>query len=104
MTLTWMPPREVRRVDIDQLYPEMRHWLVNEDGRILASVVEPNRGNPEDSFDVRLFYTMTDDAGYFISLEHAQRWAEKRARDDAAADEEKKKAVIAPPVTAEVPK
>jgi hypothetical protein len=103
MTLTWMPPRSIKRTDVDLLYPDLRHWLVNEDGRILASVLEPARDNPEDSFDTRLYYTLADDFAYFISLEHAQAWCEKRARSDAAKDEEKKAAVHAM-AALEVPK
>jgi hypothetical protein len=90
MTLTWMPPRKLRR-DPDDLYAELRHWLVDEDGRILAAVIEPPPDKAEESFDARLYYTMTDDTAYFISLEHAKAWTEKRARKDAAEQEAKKR-------------
>lgn len=83
MKLTWMPPRTIWR-ESDDLYPYVRHWLVDEEGRILACVDETRPSNPEDSFDARLYYTMTDDTAYFISLEHAQAWAEKRAVADRA--------------------
>jgi hypothetical protein len=104
MKLTWMPPRKVKRIDVDLLYPDLRHWLVNEDGRILAMIVEPAPDNPQDSFDAKLYYTMTDDTAYFISLDHAQAWCEKRAREDWAAEEEKKKVVPAAVSAVEVSK
>lgn len=101
MTLTWMPPRTLKRED--SVYPQVRHWLVNEEGRVLAAVIPPARDNDEDSFDARLFWTMTDDTAYFISLEHAQAWCVKRAIADHAA-EEKKKTLAPAAATLEVPK
>lgn len=83
MTLTWAPPRSIKH--LDETYKQTRHWLVNEEGRIMACVIDPAQDNPEDSFDARLHYTNTDDTGYFISLGDAQAWCEKRCRDDAAA-------------------
>lgn len=80
MTLTWMPPRKIKH--FDETYRQVKHWLVNQDGRILASVIEPAVDNPEDSFDARLHYTNKDDTGYFISLEHAQEWCQRRSLED----------------------
>ena len=75
MSLVWMPPR--KRKHEDMLYPQIRHWLVNEAGRILACVIDPQPDDPEDSFDARLYFRSSDDEGYFISLEHAKAWAEQ---------------------------
>lgn len=75
MTLTWMPPRK-RRLD-DMLYPQIQHWLVDHEGRILACVIEPQADDPEDSFDGRLYFRLSDDEAYFISLEHAQAWCSR---------------------------
>lgn len=93
MKLTWMPPRKLKFEDA--LYPQVRHWLVDGDGRILAAITEPSQENPEDSFDARLYYTNIDDTGYFISLEHAQSWCERRARIDTAEGERKAAALAA---------
>lgn len=100
--LTWTPPRKIRR-DNDDLYPSVRHWLVDQEGRILACVDEPKPNNEEDSFDVRLYYTMTDDIAYFLSLEHAQAWAVKRVTADAF-EEQKKKSAIEQPAAIEAAK
>lgn len=82
MILTWMPARKLRDRESD-VYPFMQvHWLVDEDGRVIASIREPREDNAEDSFDARLYWTNNDDTAYFISLEHAQLWAENRARGD----------------------
>jgi hypothetical protein len=88
MILTWMPVRRIRKED--SVYAQLRHWLVNGDGRILACITEPPNDNPEDSFDARIYLQEGDDDGYFISLEHAMEWCEKRVREKAAAEEKKK--------------
>jgi hypothetical protein len=75
MSLVWMPPRKLKLEDL--VYPELRHWLVDGDGRLLACVQEPAPDNPEDSFDARLYYRSTDDFAYFISLDHARTWCER---------------------------
>jgi hypothetical protein len=75
MALVWMPPRK-RKIE-DMLYPQMRHWLVDEAGRILACVIDPQPDDQEDSFDGRLYFRSTDDEAYFISLEHAKDWCEQ---------------------------
>lgn len=78
MNLVWMPPRK-RNLE-GALYPQINHWLVDGDGRILACIVEPMPDNEEDSFDARLHFRTNDDDAYFISLEHAQKWCERETR------------------------
>ncbi len=75
MTLTWMPPRHRKLEDL--VYPQVRHWLVDGSGRILAAIIEPQQDDAEDSFDVRLYTRSLDDEAYFISLDHAKAWAEQ---------------------------
>ena len=88
MSMTWMPPRRFRQPD--ELYDELRHWLVDGAGRIVCCIVEPKRANPEDSFDARIYVSNVDDTGYFISLDHAKAWCEKRIRAMVAAREQKR--------------
>lgn len=79
MILTWMPPVSLKH--LDYVHPQRRHWLVNEEGRILAAVIDPQPDNPEESFDAKLYYTNTNDEAYFISLDHAKEWCEKKSRE-----------------------
>jgi hypothetical protein len=83
-----MPPR--RRKLEDMLYPQIRHWLVDGAGRILACVIAPQQDDPEDSYDARLYIRSTDDEAYFISLDHAKAWAERETAQEWAAAERKK--------------
>lgn len=86
MKLTWMPPRSVKHEN--ELYKQVRHWLVNEEGRILACIIEPAQDNPQDNFDTRLYHVDKNDTGYFISLDQAQAWCEKRCREIEQASKE----------------
>lgn len=78
MVLRWEKPRAIR-AQPDDLYKQLRHWLVDsETGRILASVSEPRDDAPQDSFDVKLYFTHTDDEAYFVTLDQAKVWMETR--------------------------
>lgn len=102
MGLTWTPPRKKKREDL--LYPQMHHWLVDETGRILAKVGVPQPDDPEDSFDARLYFRSTDDEAYFISLEHAQAWAEQETRSHLGKQSAARQELVAEGVVVEAPK
>lgn len=76
--LIWMEPRAVQ-VGHDEVYPEVQHWLIDDDGRILAILNEPRRDNPLDSYDVQLKFGERAYAG-FISVDHAKAWAETESQ------------------------
>lgn len=91
MSLVWLPPRSIRNGSED-LYKQVQHWLIDDDGRILAVVCEPQRDNPDDSFDAHLKFESREYAG-FISADHAKAWAERNATEHLA---KQKKAAEAP--------
>ncbi len=101
MKLTWMPPRSLRREDL--VYPQIRHWLVDQGGRIVAGIIEPQKDNPEDSYDARLYLRSTDDEAYFISLEHAQAWCERETTAHLGKRAQMKEQVTAEDVVEAVP-
>lgn len=76
MSLIWLPPRSL--VLADEVYKQIQHWLIDEEGRILAKVLEPQQNNPEDSADAFLQFGDREQAD-FISADHAKAWSERKA-------------------------
>jgi hypothetical protein len=73
MSLIWLE----RSVKLDDtLYKQSQHWLIDEDGRILACVKEPQQDNAEDSVDAYLRVGEKEQAEFY-SLDHAKHWAER---------------------------
>lgn len=98
MNLIWLPARRIR-LEVGE-YKQSQHWLIDDDGRILACLKEPPADNPEDSFDVYVRIGDKEQAEFY-SVDHAKAWAEREVRtyfEKKQAEQEK----AAEPVTASV--
>lgn len=60
------------------LYKQPQHWLVDDDGRVVVRVVEPQKNNSQDSVDLVIGEDW-EKRRRFIDLEHAKVAAEQVA-------------------------